>query len=70
MQLISTILFLVLAWYLFSKRATFAYRKGIRAMGMDYFLASERFMGRVADCRVHNRVKGSDHWPMELVITE
>lgn len=53
-----------------SRAGDFAYRKGIRAMGMDYFLASERFMGRVADCRVHNRVKGSDHWPMELVIIE
>ena len=53
-----------------SRAGDFAYRKGIRAMGMDYFLTSERFMGRVADCRVHNRVKGSDHWPMELVIIE
>lgn len=32
MQIISTILFLVLVWYLFSKRATFAYRKGIKAV--------------------------------------
>lgn len=48
----------------------FAYRKGIRAMGMDYFLVSERFAGQLADCRVHNRVKGSDHWPLELVIRE
>ena len=46
----------------------FAYRKGIRAVGMDYFLVSERLMDRVADCRVHNRVRGSDHWPMTLVI--
>lgn len=48
----------------------FAYRKGIRAMGMDYFLVSERLMGHVADCRVHNRVKGSDHWPLELVLRD
>lgn len=52
------------------KAGDFAYRKGIRAVGMDYFLVSERLMGRVLDCRVHNRVKGSDHWPMELVLSE
>lgn len=48
----------------------FAYRKGIRAMGMDYFLVSERFVESLVDCRVHSRVKGSDHWPLELVIRE
>ena len=52
------------------KAGDFAYRKGIRAMGMDYFLVSARFMERVADCRVHSRVKGSDHWPLELVVRE
>lgn len=52
------------------KAGAFAYRKGIRAVGMDYFLVSERFIDLVADCRVHNRVRGSDHWPMELVIRE
>ena len=52
------------------KAGDFAYRKGIRAMGMDYFLVSERFADHLADCRVHSRVKGSDHWPLELVIRE
>lgn len=52
------------------KAGDFAYRKGIRAMGMDYFLVSERFAENLADCRVHSRVKGSDHWPLELVIRE
>ena len=52
------------------KAGDFAYRKGIRAMGMDYVLVSARFAGQLADCHVHNRVKGSDHWPMELVIRE
>ena len=52
------------------KAGAFAYRKGIRAMGVDYFLVSERFMPQIADCRVHNRVRGSDHWPMELLILE
>lgn len=52
------------------KAGAFAYRKGIRAAGVDYFLISERFVERLADCRVHNRVRGSDHWPMELIIRE
>lgn len=52
------------------KAGDFAYRKGIRAMGMDYFLVSARFTDHLADCRVHSRVKGSDHWPLELVIRE
>lgn len=52
------------------KAGSFAYRKGIRAVGMDYFIVSQRFVERLADCRVHNRVKGSDHWPMELIIRE
>ena len=53
-----------------SKTGDFAYRKGIRAMGMDYFLVSARFAEKLTDCRVHNRIKGSDHWPLELVIQE
>lgn len=52
------------------KAGAFAYRKGIRAMGMDYFLVSERLLERLVDCSVHNRIHGSDHWPLELVITE
>ncbi len=52
------------------KAGSFAYRRGIRAVGMDYFLVSERLMDRVTDCRVHNRVKGSDHWPIELILSE
>lgn len=53
-----------------SKPGDFAYRKGIRAMGMDYFLVSERFAGQLADCRAHSRIRGSDHWPLELTIRE
>lgn len=49
------------------RAGAFAYRKGIRAMGVDYFLVSERMSDKLVDCRVHNRVRGSDHWPMELV---
>ena len=52
------------------KAGGFAYRKGIRAAGLDYFLISERMMARVADCRVHYRVRGSDHWPIELTLHE
>lgn len=53
-----------------SKAGAFAYRKGIRAVGVDYFLVSNRFVPQLVDCRVHNRVHGSDHWPMELLIQE
>lgn len=52
------------------KAGAFVYRKGIRASGLDYFLVSERFLHQIADCRVHNRIKSSDHWPLELVIQE
>ena len=52
------------------KAGDFAYRRGIRAMGMDYFLVSERFADRLADCCAHNRIKGSDHWPLSLTIRE
>lgn len=52
------------------KAGDFAYRKGIRAMGMDYFLVSERFADHLVDCRAHSRVRGSDHWPLELVVID
>ncbi len=52
------------------KAGAFAYRKGIRASGLDYFLISERFLDHIVDCRAHNRIKTSDHWPLELVIKE
>ena len=52
------------------KAGTFAYRKGIRAVGLDYFLVSQRLIGSVVDCRVHSRVRGSDHWPLELTLKE
>ena len=52
------------------KAGTFAYRKGIRAVGVDYFLVSERLIGQIADCRVYNRIRTSDHWPLELTIRE
>lgn len=52
------------------KIGTPAYRRGIKAAGLDYFLVSERLMDKVADCRVHRRIRGSDHWPLELVIRE
>lgn len=52
------------------KAGSFAYRKGIRAVGLDYFLVSERFADKIVDCRAHSRIRGSDHWPLELVISE
>ena len=53
-----------------NKAGSFAYRKGIRAGGVDYFIVSDRFLPQFADCRVHSRIRGSDHWPMELLIKE
>lgn len=52
------------------KAGAFVYRKGIRGVGLDYFIVSDRFLERIDDCRAHNRVRGSDHWPLELVIRE
>lgn len=52
------------------KVGAFAYRKGIRASGVDYFLVSQRLMSQIADCRAHSRIRGSDHWPLELVLHE
>ena len=52
------------------RAGAFAYRKGIRSAGLDYFLVSERFMPQIVDCRVHNRVRTSDHWPLELTLLE
>lgn len=46
------------------------YRKGIRAVGLDYFLVSARITDRIADCNSHSRIRGSDHWPLELVIRD
>lgn len=52
------------------KAGSYAYRKGIRAVGVDYFLVSERLVPQLSDCRVHNRIRTSDHWPLELTIRE
>ncbi len=46
----------------------FAYRRGIRAGGLDYFLVSERLKDRLVDAAVHPRVRGSDHYPIELLL--
>ena len=53
-----------------NQAGSFAYRKGIRAGGVDYFIVSDRFVPQLADCRTHSRVRGSDHWPLELLIKE
>ena len=52
------------------KAGAFVYRKGIRAAGVDYFIVSERLLAKVEDCKVHYRIRSSDHWPMELLIRE
>ena len=53
-----------------NKAGQFAYRKGIRAVGLDYFIVSERLLPKVSECRVHTRIHGSDHWPLELTLFE
>lgn len=52
------------------KAGAYAYRRGLRAAGLDYFLVSERLMPTVEDCRVLYRCRGSDHWPMTLLLRE
>lgn len=52
------------------KAGAFMYRKGIRAAGVDYFLVSQRLLHQLVDCRAHNRIRTSDHWPLELIIQE
>lgn len=37
---------------------------------IDYFLVSERLKGRIADAKIHAEVLGSDHCPVELLLTE
>lgn len=37
---------------------------------IDYFTVSERFMPRVAASGIHQEIFGSDHCPVELVITD
>jgi exonuclease III len=50
------------------KPGAFAYRRGIRAGGLDYFLISERLRELLVDVSVHPRIRGSDHYPLELVL--
>lgn len=52
------------------KAGAYAYRRGLRAAGLDYFLVSARLMSAVEDCSVLYRVRGSDHWPMSLLLKE
>lgn len=37
---------------------------------IDYFTVSERFMGRVEEAAIHQEIMGSDHCPVELVISD
>ena len=41
-------------------------RKNNAGWRIDYFLASERLKGRLADSVIHSEVYGSDHCPIEL----
>jgi exodeoxyribonuclease-3 len=50
------------------------YRFAARARGIgwriDYFLVSEALADRVEDVIIHEDVQGSDHCPVELLLTE
>ena len=37
---------------------------------IDYFIASDSMKERLVDAKIHTEIEGSDHCPVELVITE
>ena len=37
---------------------------------IDYFIASDSMKERLVDAKIHTEIEGSDHCPIELVITE
>lgn len=48
----------------------FQARKKNAGWRIDYFLTSQSLDGRLVDAKIHNEVFGSDHCPVELVITD
>ncbi len=46
----------------------FAYRKGHSRGRAGLLSVSERMVERIVDANAHPRIRGSDHYPMELVI--
>ena len=45
-------------------------RKNNAGWRIDYFIVSDRLMGRVEDQIIHSEVTGSDHCPVELVLRD
>ena len=37
---------------------------------IDYFIVSERLRGRIAEAKIHADITGSDHCPVELVLSD
>ena len=48
----------------------FSARKNNAGRRSDYFIVSDRLMGRVEDQIIHSEVTGSDHCPVELVLRD
>ena len=44
-------------------------RYGNRGMRFDYFIVNKEFYPNVQQARIKDQVYGSDHCPIELVIT-
>lgn len=44
-------------------------RKNNAGWRIDYFIVSDRLMDKVKDARIHTDIMGSDHCPVELVIS-
>lgn len=45
-------------------------RKNNAGWRIDYFCVSERLKDRLADAKIHTEIMGSDHCPVELVLTK
>jgi exodeoxyribonuclease III len=53
-------------WFSYKSRAARNFRLGWR---LDYAVVSECLLGRVQDSIIHSSVEGSDHCPIELVLS-
>ena len=55
----------VYSWWSYRFRA----REKNAGWRIDYFIVSESLKGRLAEAKIHTNIMGSDHCPVELVIT-
>ena len=55
----------VYSWWSYRFRA----REKNAGWRIDYFIVSESLKGRLAEAKIHTDIMGSDHCPVELVIT-